>query len=73
MNKPLPARRSEPGPQLVVTYGSTPSPRGAATLKALQRAVAAELDRKHRLGHYAVMWKDSRVVQMPPKNLPCSP
>ena len=70
MNKPLPARRSEPGLQLVVTYGSTPSPGGATTLKALQRAVAAELDRKHRLGHYAVMWKDGRVVQVPPEDLP---
>ena len=73
MNKPLPARRSEPGPQLVVTYGSAPSLRGAATLKALQRAVAAELDRKRRLGHYAVMWKDGRVVQVPPEDWPCLP
>ena len=70
MNRPLPARRSEPGPQLVVAYGSTPSPGGATTLKALQSVVAVELDRKHRLGHYAVMWKDGRVVQVPPEDLP---
>ena len=31
-------------------------------LESLRRAVAKELDRKRRLGHYAVFWRDGRVV-----------
>ena len=31
-------------------------------LKALQRAVDQALDRKRRLGQYAVFWRDGRVV-----------
>ena len=31
-------------------------------LESLRRAVANELDRKRRLGHYAVFWRDGRVV-----------
>ncbi len=31
-------------------------------LASLQRAVSQELDRKRRLGHYAVFWRDGRVV-----------
>ena len=29
---------------------------------SLRRAVAEELDRKRRLGHYAVFWRDGKVV-----------
>lgn len=32
------------------------------TLDALKKAVAKELERKRRLGHYAVVWRDGRPV-----------
>ncbi len=31
-------------------------------LESLRRAVSQELERKRRLGHYAVFWRDGRVV-----------
>lgn len=31
-------------------------------LDSLQAAVTQELERKRRLGHYAVIWQDSRPV-----------
>ena len=31
-------------------------------LEALQRAVTKALDRKRRLGQYAVFWEDDRIV-----------
>jgi hypothetical protein len=31
-------------------------------LDALQRAVTEELERKRRLGQYAVVWQDGKVV-----------
>ena len=34
----------------------------AEALAALQRAVTRALDRKRRLGQYAVFWEDGRVV-----------
>ena len=33
-------------------------------LDALRRAVAEALDRKRRLGQYAVIWSDGRVVRL---------
>jgi hypothetical protein len=39
-----------------------PSPEALADLEALREAVAQELDRKRRLGHYTVMWKDGKIV-----------
>ena len=35
-------------------------------LEALQRAVAKALDRKHRLGQYAVFWEDDYIVFVGP-------
>ena len=32
------------------------------TLDALKKAVAKELERKQRLGHYAVVWRNGRPV-----------
>lgn len=40
----------------------TPSPEALATLTALQQAVSEELERKRRLGHYAVFWIDGKIV-----------
>ena len=34
-----------------------------AMLKALQDAVTKDLNRKQKLGQYAVTWKDGRAIQ----------
>ena len=36
----------------------------------LHKAVLEELDKKRRLGQYAVMYKDGKVVHVPPEELP---
>lgn len=41
-------------------------------LDALQQAVTAELDRKARLGHYVVLWKDGRAVLQGPDAPPAT-
>jgi hypothetical protein len=41
---------------------SVPSPESIAVLNALRAAVAKELDKKKRLGHYYVSWQNDRVV-----------
>lgn len=38
-------------------------------LLALRQAVAKALDRKRRLGHYAVVWRDGRPVRWEPDAL----
>jgi hypothetical protein len=38
----------------------------AKVLEVLTRAVAEALERKRRLGQYAVMWRDGRVVCIGP-------
>ncbi len=38
-------------------------------LEALRCAVAEALDRKRRLGQYAVMWRDGRAVRVEPEEL----
>lgn len=38
-------------------------------LTALRRAVAKALDRKRRLGQYAVVWRDGRPVRLEPEEL----
>ncbi len=40
----------------------TPSPEALAMLKSLQEAVRKALDRKRRLGQYAVTWQDGHPV-----------
>ena len=42
------------------------SPSAQQILEALQQAVAAELDRKARLGHYIAIWQDGRAVLVGP-------
>jgi hypothetical protein len=39
-----------------------PIPDTNQILTALRRAAAAELERKRRLGHYAVSWENGEVV-----------
>ncbi|MFM9972577.1 MAG: hypothetical protein ACKVQK_29715 [Burkholderiales bacterium] len=35
-------------------------------LETLREAIAKALDRKHRLGQYAVIWRDGQVVRIGP-------
>lgn len=42
-------------------------------LDALRRAVADALDRKRRLGQYAVVWRDGRAVRIEPAAPPIEP
>lgn len=37
---------------------------------ALRDAVAEALERKRRLGQYAVIWRDGRVVRLRPEEIP---
>lgn len=41
---------------------TVPSPETEAILKALREAVAKTLERKRRLGQYAVIWQDGHPV-----------
>lgn len=40
-----------------------PSPQAQAMLKALQTAVANSLEKKRKLGQYAVIWQNGQPVQ----------
>lgn len=42
------------------------SPKDQQALDALRSAVAEALERKRRLGQYAVIWEDGRVVRLDP-------
>ena len=42
------------------------SPKDRLALDVLRSAVAEALERKRRLGEYAVIWKDGRVVRLDP-------
>ncbi|WPL18450.1 hypothetical protein Thiowin_03523 [Thiorhodovibrio winogradskyi] len=41
---------------------TTPSPEGQRQLEALRQAVSKTLEKKRRLGQYAVIWKDGKPV-----------
>lgn len=45
---------------------STLSDEDRQALEALRSAVAEALERKRRLGQYAVVWRDGRVVRLEP-------
>ncbi len=49
------------------------SPDAQKTLEALRKAVADTLDRKQRLGHYAVIWRDGKPVTIGDDAPPASP
>jgi hypothetical protein len=42
------------------------SPEDERALDALRSAVAEALERKRRLGQYAVVWRDGRAVRIEP-------
>jgi hypothetical protein len=46
---------------MIITSGS-PSPESIAMLQVLRDAVAEALEKKRRLGQYAVIWQDDRPV-----------
>lgn len=56
-----------------VRYETTPDPVGTRTLAVLRQAVGEALDRKRRLGQYAVFWQDGKVVRVEAKDLPALP
>ncbi len=41
---------------------NTPSPEGQRQLEKLRQAVGKTLEKKRRLGQYAVTWKDGKPV-----------
>jgi len=41
---------------------NTPSPEAQQQLESLRQAVAKALEKKRRLGQYAVFWKDGKAV-----------
>lgn len=45
----------------------------AQALAALRKAVAEALERKRRLGQYAVIWRDGRVQRIEPEMLNIPP
>lgn len=47
-----------------ITLKTTPSKESQAILDSLQKAVAQVLERKRRLGQYAVVWRDGGPVMI---------
>jgi len=44
----------------------TPSKNALKALAVLQQAVAEALDKKRRLGQYAVVWRNGEIVKLTP-------
>ena len=47
-----------------MTQPIQPSPQSQEMLNALRRAVADALEKKRRLGQYAVVWEDGKPVMV---------
>ena len=47
-----------------ITLKTTPSEEGQVRLDSLLKAITQELERKRRLGHYAVVWRDGKPVMI---------
>ena len=47
---------------MIITYDSEPSEEARRALEALQGAVAKALEKKRRLGQYAVFWEDGKII-----------
>ena len=45
-----------------VTSKPTPSEESKLILESLRKAVAKDMEKKRRLGHYAVVWRDGKPV-----------
>ena len=49
---------------MIITNNSAPSKEALKVLQSLQSAVKNELDKKRKLGQYAVMWDGKKVVKV---------
>ena len=58
---------------IVEVFGAPADDKTVEILAALRHAVAVELDRKRRLGQYAVLWQDGQVVRVEAEDLPALP
>ena len=47
-----------------ITMKTTPSKEGQVMLDSLQKAITHALEKKRRLGQYAVIWRDGKPVMM---------
>ena len=47
-----------------ITIKTTPSEEGQVMLDSLQKAITQALEKKRRLGQYAVIWRDGKPVMM---------
>lgn len=47
-----------------ITMKTTPSEEGQVMLDSLQKAITQALEKKRRLGQYAVIWRDGKPVMM---------
>lgn len=47
-----------------ITLKATPSEEGQVILDSLQKAVTQALEKKRRLGQYAVVWRDGKPVMI---------
>lgn len=46
-----------------------PSPLAEKAINSMQKSVAKALDRKQRLGQYAVVWENGKVVRLKPSEI----
>lgn len=46
----------------MISPDQTPSPDSQVMLDALKKAVSKALDKKRRLGQYAVIWSDNKPI-----------
>ena len=73
MNNPHPKPPGDEPSQLVLRFDEAPDAVSVQTLAVLRQAVAVALDRKRRLGQYAVFWQDGKVVRVEAEDLPALP
>ena len=73
MSNPSMKPPADDPPQIVISYDAAPDSIAAQTLAVLRLAVAEALDRKRRLGQYAVFWQGGQVVRVEAKDLPGLP
>lgn len=59
--------------RIIERFDLPPSEAAEQELRGLRQAVGQALDRKRRLGHYAVVWEDGKVKTLPPESLPSWP
>ena len=60
-------------PQIDEVLGQAPGAVAQQELGVLRQAIVRALDRKRRLGQYAVVWQGAQVRRLPPEALPTVP